>query len=56
MSDILKENYQKALNKLTLLFFFSNPVDKVIKNNGLSYQIQKEPGTSDQSLFRLGQS
>ena len=46
--DILKEDYQKALKTLTL-FFLSNPVFF----NGQSYQKQKEPGTSDQSLFRL---
>ena len=45
---ILKEGYQKALKKLTL-FFLSNPVPF----NGQSYQQQKGPGTSDQSLFRL---
>ena len=44
----MKEGYQKALKKLTL-FFLSNPVPF----NGQSYQKQKEPGTSDQSLFRL---
>ena len=44
----MKEDYQKALKKLTL-FFLSNPVPF----NGQSYQKQKEPGTSDQSLFRL---
>ena len=46
--SILKEDYQKALKKLTL-FFLSNPV----LFNGQSYQKQKGPGTSDQSLFRL---
>ena len=46
--SILKEDYQKALKKLTL-FFLSNPVPF----NGQSYQKQKGPGTSDQSLFRL---
>ena len=44
----LKEDYQKALKKLPL-FFLSNPVPF----NGQSYQKQKGPGTSDQSLFRL---
>ena len=44
----MKEDYQKALKKLTLLFV-SNPVPF----NGQSYQKQKGPGTSDQSLFRL---
>ena len=38
----------KTLKKLTL-FFLSNP----IPFNGQSYQKQKGPGTSDQSLFRL---
>ena len=36
------------LKKLTF-FFLSNPVSF----NGQSYQKQKRPGTSDQSLFRL---
>ena len=44
----MKENYQKASKKLTL-FFLSNPVPF----NGQSYQKQKGPGTSNQSLFRL---
>ena len=44
----MKEDYQKALKKSTL-FFLSNPVPF----NGQSYQKQKGPGTSDQSLFRL---
>ena len=43
------EDYQKALQKLTL-FFLSNPV----LFNGPNYQKQKGPGTNDQSLFRLG--
>ena len=43
------EDYQKALKKFTL-FFLSNPV----LFNGPNYQKQKGPGTSDQSLFRLG--
>ena len=47
-SKILKEDYQKALKKLTL-FFLSNPVHFYDQN----YQKQKGPGTSDQSLFRL---
>ena len=38
----------KTLKKLTL-FFLWNPVPF----NGQSYQKQKGPGTSDQSLFRL---
>ena len=44
----MKEDYQKALKKLTL-FFLLNPVPF----NGQSYQKQKGPGTSDQLLFRL---
>ena len=44
----MKENHQKALEKSTL-FFLPNPVPF----NGQSYQKQKGPGTSDQSLFRL---
>ena len=44
----MKEDYQKASKKLTL-FFLLNPVPF----NGQNYQKQKEPGTSDQSLFRL---
>ena len=45
---MLKEDYQKALKKLTL-FFLSNSV----LFNGQDYKKQKEPGTSNQSLFRL---
>ena len=54
MKEILLEiryferDYQKPFRKLTLLFL-SNPVHF----NGQSYQKQKGPGTSDQSLFRL---
>ena len=48
MQEILKEDYQKASKKLTI-FFLSNPVPF----NGQSYQKQKGPGTSNQSLFRL---
>ena len=44
----MKEDYQKALEKLTL-FFLSNPVPF----NGQNYQKEKGPGTSGQSLFRL---
>ena len=44
----MKEDYQKALKKLTLSFF-SNPVPF----KGKSYAKQKEPETSDQLLFRL---
>ena len=47
-SHILNEDYQKALIKLTLLFYWSPA-----PFNGQSYQKQKGPGTSDQSLFRL---
>ena len=39
----------KSLKNLTL-FFLSNPV----LFNGPNYQKQKGPGTSDQSLSRLG--
>ena len=38
----------KTLKKLTI-FFLLNP----FSFNGQSYQKQKGPGTSDQSLFRL---
>ena len=44
----MKEDYQKALKKLTL-FFLSNPVPF----NGQSYQKQKGPGNSEHLLFRL---
>ena len=44
----MKEDYQKALKRLTL-FFLSNQVPF----NGQSYEKQKGPGTSGQSLFRL---
>ena len=44
----MREDYQKALKNLTL-FFLSKP----ISFNGQSYEKQKGPGTSDQSLFRL---
>ena len=44
----MKEDYQKALKKLTL-FFLLNPVPF----NGQHYQKQKRPGTSDQLIFRL---
>ena len=43
----MKEDYQTALQKLTL-FFISNPVPF----NGQNYQKHKEPETSD-SLLRL---
>ena len=46
--SILKEDYQETLKKLTL-FFLPNPVPF----NEQSYQKQRGPGTSDQSLFRL---
>ena len=45
---ILKEDYQKALKKVTL-FSLSNPVSF----NRQNFQKQKWPGTKDQSLFRL---
>ena len=46
---LLKIRYfEKAIKKL-ILFFLSNPVPF----NGQSYQEQKGPGTSAQSLFRL---
>ena len=45
---MLKEDYQKTLNKLTL-FFLLNPVPF----NGQDYQKQKGPRTCDQLLFRL---
>ena len=44
----MKEDYQKALKKVTLIFL-SNPVPF----NRQNYQKQKGCGTSDQSLFRL---
>ena len=44
----MKEGYQKALKNLTL-FFLWIPVPF----HEQSYQKQKGPGTSDQSLFRL---
>ena len=46
--DLLKEDYQKALKKVTS-FFLSNPVPF----NGQNDQKQKGPRTSHQSLFRL---
>ena len=46
--NILKEDYQKALKKLTSFFLL-----KPVPFNGQSYQKQKGPGTSDQSLFKL---
>ena len=42
LKDILKEDYQKALKKVTS-FFLSNPVPFNRQNN----QKQKGPGTSD---------
>ena len=44
----MKEDYEKALEKLTL-FFLSKPVPI----NGQDHEKQKRPGTSDQLLFRL---
>ena len=49
---ILKIRYfERELSKTfkKVNFFLSNPVSF----NGLSYQKQKGPGTSDQSLFQL---
>ena len=50
---LLKVRYfERALSKplkKSTLFFLPNPVPF----NGQSYQKQKGPGTSDQSLFRL---
>ena len=46
--DILKEDYQKVLKKLTI-YFLLNPVPF----NGQSHQKQKGPETSDQLLFKL---
>ena len=51
---ILKTRYferelSKSLQKINFIFL-SNPVP----GNGQNYQKQKKPGTSDQSLFRLG--
>ena len=48
MQDILKEDYQKALKKVTF-FFLSSPVSF----NRQNYQKQKGLETSDQWLFRL---
>ena len=45
---LLKEDYQKALKRLTL-FFLSN----LVPFNGQSYQKQKRPGTNGQLLFLL---
>ena len=44
----MKEDYQKALKNLTLLFLLN-----AVPFKGQSYQKQIGPGTSDQSLFRL---
>ena len=46
--EIWKEDYQKAVKKLTFIFL-SNPVPF----NEQDYQKQKWPGTSNQSLLRL---
>ena len=43
-----EKGYQRALKKLTLFFLLNQ-----VSFNGQSCQKQKEPGTSDQSLFRL---
>ena len=45
---MLKEDYQKTLNKLTLFFLLNS-----VPFNEQGYQKQKGSGTSDQSLFRL---
>ena len=39
----------KSLKKVIFIFLLSNPNPF----NGQDYEKQKEPGTSDQSLFRL---
>ena len=44
----MKEDYQKALKNLTLLF-----LPNLVPFNGQGYQKQKGPGTSDQLLFTL---
>ena len=44
----MKEDYQKALKKLTLFFLLN-----LVPYNGQSYQKQIGSGTSDQLLFRL---
>ena len=44
----LKEDYQKALTKLTSFFLLNQ-----VLFNGQSYQKQKGPGTNDQSFFRF---
>ena len=44
----MKGDYQKPLKKLTLSF-----LTNAVPFNGQSYQKQKGPGTSDQSLFGL---
>ena len=47
---ILKIRYfERGLSKKLATFFLSNPASF----NGQSYQKQKRPGTSNQSLFRL---
>ena len=45
---ILKEDYQKASKKLSLVF-----LSKPVPFNGQSYKTQNGCRTSDQSLFRL---
>ena len=42
----MKRDYQKPLKKLTFFFLLNS-----LPSNGQSYQKQKEPRTSDQSLF-----
>ena len=46
--DILKEDYQKALKKLTLSFLLNR-----ISLNEQDHEKQKKPEVSDQSLIRL---
>ena len=45
----MKEDYQKALKKVTSFF-----PSHLVPFNRQNYQKQKKPGTSDQSLFMLG--
>ena len=46
---MLKEDYQKVLKKLTLVFFFSNPVPFDVSYYGK----QKGLGTSDQLILKF---
>ena len=45
---ILKDDYQKALKKLTLCFLLNT-----VPFTGQEYEKQKRPESSDQKLFRL---